>query len=62
MANKYMNMFLSETLKIFSQIGIFGLKTNHLATLGEAVRRGSHKVDIESICFAVGNSEVGTRT
>jgi hypothetical protein len=30
---KYVNLFQSEALKIFSQIGIFGLKTNHLATL-----------------------------
>jgi hypothetical protein len=38
MAIKYINIFQSEALKIFSQIGIFGLKTNHLATLlGTAV-------------------------
>jgi hypothetical protein len=33
MAITYINIFQSETLKIFSQIGIFGLKTCHLATL-----------------------------
>jgi hypothetical protein len=32
-ALKYINIFQSETVKIFSQIGILGLKTNHLATL-----------------------------
>jgi hypothetical protein len=33
MAIKYFNIFQSEALTIFSQIGIFRLKTNHLATL-----------------------------
>jgi hypothetical protein len=33
MAIKYINIFQSEALKFFSQIGIFGLKTNHLATV-----------------------------
>jgi hypothetical protein len=32
-ATKYINIFPSETLEIFSLIGIFGLKTNHLPTL-----------------------------
>jgi hypothetical protein len=33
MAIQYINNFQSEALKFFSQIRIFGLKTNHLATL-----------------------------
>jgi hypothetical protein len=33
MALKYISSFQSEALKIFPKIGIFGLKTNHLATL-----------------------------
>jgi hypothetical protein len=33
MVIKYINIFPSETLKIFQKIWIFGLKTNHLATL-----------------------------
>jgi hypothetical protein len=33
MTIKYINIFQSEALTIFPKIGIFGLKTNHLATL-----------------------------
>jgi hypothetical protein len=33
MAIKYINIFQSEALKFFSQIGVFGLKAKHLATL-----------------------------
>jgi hypothetical protein len=33
MALKYISIFQSEALNFFAQIGIFGLKTNHLATL-----------------------------
>jgi hypothetical protein len=33
MAIKYINIFQSEALEFFFQIGIFGLKTNHPATL-----------------------------
>jgi hypothetical protein len=33
MAIKYINIFQSEVPKFFSQIGIFGLKANHVATL-----------------------------
>jgi hypothetical protein len=33
MALKYINIFQSETAKIFPKLGFFGLKTNHLATL-----------------------------
>jgi hypothetical protein len=33
MAIKYINIIQSEALNFFSQIGIFGSKTNHLATL-----------------------------
>jgi hypothetical protein len=36
MAIKYINILQSEALQKFSQIGIFGLKTNHLATLNAA--------------------------
>jgi hypothetical protein len=32
-AIKYSKIFQSEAVKIFSKIGTFGLKTNHLATL-----------------------------
>jgi hypothetical protein len=32
MAIKYTNIFHRNTLQNFTQIGIFGLKTNHLAT------------------------------
>jgi hypothetical protein len=33
MAIKYINIFQSEALKKIPQIGILGLKINHLATL-----------------------------
>jgi hypothetical protein len=33
MAIKYINIFQSKVLQKFTQIGIFGLKTNYLATL-----------------------------
>jgi hypothetical protein len=33
MAIKYVNVFQSKALQKFTQIGIFGMKTNHLATL-----------------------------
>jgi hypothetical protein len=33
MAVKYINIFQSKALQKFTQIGIFGLKINHLATL-----------------------------
>jgi hypothetical protein len=33
MALKYINILQSKALKKFTQFGIFGLKTNHLATL-----------------------------
>jgi hypothetical protein len=34
MVIKYNNIFDSEALQIFKKVGIFGLKTNNLATLG----------------------------
>jgi hypothetical protein len=36
MAIKYINIFPSEAPKMFFKLGIFGLKTNHLATLVES--------------------------
>jgi hypothetical protein len=33
MVIKYTKIFRNKTLQKFTQIGIFGLKTNHLATL-----------------------------
>jgi hypothetical protein len=39
MTIKYINIFQSEALTNFSQIGIFGLKTNHLATLERETER-----------------------
>jgi hypothetical protein len=33
MAIKYISIFHSKARKFFPKIGIFGLKTNHLATL-----------------------------
>jgi hypothetical protein len=41
MAIKYINIFQSEALQIFSQIRIFGLKTNHLVTLYASQTRKS---------------------
>jgi hypothetical protein len=39
MAIKYINLFQSKALELLTQIGIFGLKINHLATLLAEARR-----------------------
>jgi hypothetical protein len=51
MAIEYISIFQSKALKIFSQIRIFGLKTNHLATL----RREQAFVPAETTCAHAGS-------
>jgi hypothetical protein len=48
MARKYTNIFHYKTLENF-QIGIFGLKINHLATLEVAAR--SYRADFKSAAY-----------
>jgi hypothetical protein len=53
MATKYANIFHCETLKKFTQIGIFGFKIYHLATLvGSNSRAARHKTG-SSLFFVV---------
>jgi hypothetical protein len=55
MAIKYINIFQSKAPKIFPQIGSFGLKINHLATVvwrRISIAKTLFKLDSESIVEA----------
>jgi hypothetical protein len=51
MVIKYNNIFRSKALQNFTQIGIFGLKINHLATLPELI----HKIDSAGVDVMITN-------